>query len=172
MVTKNISYKKFKELKKLELDKSIISTEGTLFFVDDKDKWKARQEEELNCLIKLIQENKKTENDWFTIQCSPDGLKFFIVFNYSFHFNLSYFSDGPESARRWSNISLIHLITTSRFIYPLNIISNFCMSVDSIIISICITWNCYPRVGRENHKNVPWRENLPDRSFQTSLASK
>lgn len=43
MVTKNISYKKFKELKKLELDKSIISTEGTLFFVDDKDKWNKNQ---------------------------------------------------------------------------------------------------------------------------------
>ena len=43
MVTKNISYKKFKELKKLELDKSIVSTEGTLFFVDDKDKWNKSQ---------------------------------------------------------------------------------------------------------------------------------
>ena len=49
--------------------------------LDDKDRWKARQEEELNCLIQLIQENKKTENDWFTIQCSPDGLKFFLLYS-------------------------------------------------------------------------------------------
>ncbi len=43
MLTKNISYKKFKELKKLELDKSIVGKEGTLFFVDDKDKWDRNQ---------------------------------------------------------------------------------------------------------------------------------
>ena len=42
----------------------------------DKDKWKARQEEELRCLIGLIKENKQNENDWFTIQCSADGIKY------------------------------------------------------------------------------------------------
>ena len=43
METKAISYKKFKELKKLELHNSITSTEGTLFFVDDKYKWNKSQ---------------------------------------------------------------------------------------------------------------------------------
>lgn len=40
METMSISHKRFKSLKKLELDRSILSTEGTLFFVDDKEKWK------------------------------------------------------------------------------------------------------------------------------------
>ena len=54
----------------------------------DKDKWKARQEEELRCLIALIRENKKNENDWFTIQCSPDGLKF-LTFTLLSHFYIA-----------------------------------------------------------------------------------
>lgn len=56
----------------------------------DKDKWKLRQEEELRCLIAFIQENKRTENDWFTINCSPDGLKFdfLLLPSYADIFNL------------------------------------------------------------------------------------
>ena len=43
MQIKSISYKKFNELKRLELDKSIIATEGKLFFIDDKNKWDKKQ---------------------------------------------------------------------------------------------------------------------------------
>ena len=42
METLSISYKKFKELKALELDKSILNTEGKLFFVKDKNKWNTK----------------------------------------------------------------------------------------------------------------------------------
>ena len=42
METMSISYKKFKELKKLELDNSILNTEGKLFFVIDKNKWNTK----------------------------------------------------------------------------------------------------------------------------------
>ena len=57
----------------------------------DKDKWRQRQEEELKCLIALIRENKKNENDWFTIQCSPDGLKYAFFHSYLSYLDVSIF---------------------------------------------------------------------------------
>lgn len=45
----------------------------------DKEMWKKRQEEELKSLIAFIKVNKESDNDWFTIQCSADGLKFVLL---------------------------------------------------------------------------------------------
>ena len=53
METISISYKKFNQLKKLELDSSILNTEGKLFFIKDKNKW--------NTKMKLV---KKFNNDF------------------------------------------------------------------------------------------------------------
>lgn len=39
METISISHKKFKELENLELDSSILNTEGKLYFIKDKNKW-------------------------------------------------------------------------------------------------------------------------------------
>uniref|UniRef100_A0A7S3D0F7 Ubiquitin-fold modifier-conjugating enzyme 1 n=1 Tax=Palpitomonas bilix TaxID=652834 RepID=A0A7S3D0F7_9EUKA len=43
----------------------------------EKEKWTERLKEEYAALIKYIKNNKEKANDWFTIESTPDGTRWF-----------------------------------------------------------------------------------------------